>query len=265
MREILKKLGMESNLKHSEEYFINRINNIIFHTGEIFFNWDQIEEITTEFRVNAGVKYYQGVYLNFYFESQKPLDLDFKNYLLNLQILLNILSIEQSEILSKHIVNAFNLAPVDLGYNIQKINDEYILLVSGSKLLDEKLIDDILNILNSLDKMNIFKPYEKGLKEFLESRSNKEKQKNVVRDMYESLEALAKYICNNGKDLSANRDLFLSKIKVNDFYKKILGTYIDFSNKEFRHSPKKDIIELTEKEVESFIYFTGIFIRLALK
>ena len=258
MREILKKLGIESNLDFSEKYFINRINNIIFHTNEIFIDWDILNKLNIEFIVDAGLKYSRALSVDFYFESQK----DFKTYLLYLQILINRLSLSQAKKLSKHIDDAFNLASLDLGYNIKNINGEYILMISGSKLLDDKLIDDVLNILNADDKNMILNPYKKGLKEFFESKNDKSKLKNVVRDIYESIESLAKYICKNDKDLTANKELFINKINANYYYKENLKHFIDYSN-EFRHPPKKNI-ELIPKEVEAYIYMSGIFIRLAL-
>jgi hypothetical protein len=84
--------------------------------------------------------------------------------------------------------------------------------------------------------------------------------------MYESLEALAGIITNRPKkDLSANRELFISKVKASDEYKKILSEYINYSN-EFRHAAEEGRSKpaILPKEVESFIYLTGLFIRLAI-
>jgi hypothetical protein len=48
-------------------------------------------------------------------------------------------------------------------------------------------------------------------------------------------------------------------------YKVLLKDYIDYANK-FRHAAKEGTPKpaLSPKEVESFIYLTGIFIRLAM-
>lgn len=89
---------------------------------------------------------------------------------------------------------------------------------------------------------------------------------DVVTDMYEALESLAKITTDRGdKDLSANRDLFIKAIKVSEDYKPILKEYISYGN-HIRHAGKdrKPKPSLKRKEVESFIYLTGLFIRLAV-
>ena len=80
------------------------------------------------------------------------------------------------------------------------------------------------------------------------------------------LEALAKTVTGRpDKDLSANREMFLAKVKASDEYKQLLKDYIDYANR-FRHAEREGQRrpELSRKEVESFVYLTGVFIRLAM-
>jgi hypothetical protein len=88
---------------------------------------------------------------------------------------------------------------------------------------------------------------------------------DVITDMYEAVEALAKKVTGRDKDLSENRELFISKVKASDHYKVMLKDYIDYAN-DFRHAERegKPKPQLSEREVESFVYLTGIFIRLAM-
>jgi hypothetical protein len=84
--------------------------------------------------------------------------------------------------------------------------------------------------------------------------------------MYESLEALARIITERPeRDLSANRELFISRIKVSELYKELLKVYIDYAC-EFRHAAveSKPRPKISQREAESFVYLTGLFIRLAL-
>jgi hypothetical protein len=84
--------------------------------------------------------------------------------------------------------------------------------------------------------------------------------------MYEAVEALAKVVTGrSGKDLSQNRELFLSNVQASESYKALLNDYIDYANR-FRHaeSDHKPRPQISEREAESFIYLTGIFIRLAM-
>lgn len=88
---------------------------------------------------------------------------------------------------------------------------------------------------------------------------------DVITDAYEALEALAKIVTGReSKDLSGNAELFIKKLGVSENYKKMLKEYISLAN-EFRHAAQegKEKPKLTIPEVESFIYLTGLFIRLA--
>jgi hypothetical protein len=161
------------------------------------------------------------------------------------------------------IINLLDESEVDLG--IRWENGRFI--KSGAKLLDDKLVNDILNWLRDNAYKSVIEPFEKGLEHFLHSDKRPEILADVITDMYEALEALSKIITQRlDKDLSANRELFISKVKASSQYKKILAEYIIYAN-EFRHAVKegKSKPSLTSAEVESFIYLTGLFIRLAIQ
>ena len=84
--------------------------------------------------------------------------------------------------------------------------------------------------------------------------------------MYEALEALAKIICGKDRDLSANRESFVSELKLADSYKRMLKEYIGYANDFARHAGPdgKQKPLPARREVEGFMYLTGLFIRLAL-
>ena len=67
------------------------------------------------------------------------------------------------------------------------------------------------------------------------------------------------------RELSANMESFIKAVQVSDIYKPILKEYIVFGNK-IRHAGKdgQPKPHLTRKEVESFVYMTGVFIRIAV-
>jgi hypothetical protein len=99
----------------------------------------------------------------------------------------------------------------------------------------------------------------------LESDKRPELLSDVITDMYEALESLATIITGKDKDLSANRELFVKKLRVSENYKTILKEYISYAN-DFRHGSSQDSQKPSPSnhEVESFIYLTGAFIRLAM-
>ncbi len=137
---------------------------------------------------------------------------------------------------------------------------------SGSRLLDEKLIDDVLGLLKSPAHEGVLKPFVKGLDHFLHSMKNPAILSDIVTDMYESLEALAKIVTNNDKDLSANRETFVAKLKLSEPYKRMLKDYIEYANDFARHAGERGQAKPAPSryEVEAFIYQTGLFSRLVL-
>ena len=84
--------------------------------------------------------------------------------------------------------------------------------------------------------------------------------------MYEALEALAKIVCKNEKDLSANREAFISNLGLADPYKRMLKEYIGYANDFGRHAgPEGKPKPIpSRKEVEAFIYLSGLFIRVSV-
>ncbi len=151
-------------------------------------------------------------------------------------------------------------AEIDLGI---RWSGEHF-LPSGSPLLDEKAVNDVLGFLKGKDYKGILLPFQKGLDYFLHSTNKPGLLPDVVTDMYEALEALAKQVTERDKDLSGNAELFISKLEVSQEYKDMLKAYITYANS-LRHAPPraKQKPALSRPEVESFIYITGVFIRLA--
>ncbi len=137
---------------------------------------------------------------------------------------------------------------------------------AGAEELDEKLVNDnLLWLRKDSSFKGVLAPYEKGLRHLLHSQIRTELLNDVVTDMYESLEALAKLQTGRDSDLSGNAELFIKKVSASDEYKVILRNYIDYANR-FRHAVRKNQPRpiISARETESFVYLTGVFIRLAL-
>jgi hypothetical protein len=141
-----------------------------------------------------------------------------------------------------------------------------IFIRTGSPVLDQELVTEPFGKLGDPKFSNVVAPFKKGLMHFLQATKRPEILPDVITDMYEALEALAKIITGRkNKDLSANAEFFIKAVNATDGYKKILKEYIEYAN-QFRHALEegKPRPQLSSKEVESFIYLTGLFIRLAL-
>lgn len=168
---------------------------------------------------------------------------------------------DDSSTFSQSIEYTLSLAEIDLGISWRKGR----FYPSGAKELDEALVNQPLEWLRNKGYDNVLTPYVKALDHLLHSKQKPELLSDVITDLYESLEALAKIVTRKDKDLSANRQSFLKEVQASESYKSILKEYINYANK-FRHAAREGTgkPELSYKETESFLYLTGLFIRMVM-
>lgn len=136
---------------------------------------------------------------------------------------------------------------------------------SGAKELDDALINESLEWLNTRRFANVAKPFSKALDHYLHAVTKPALLHDVITDAYEALEAMAKILTGRDtKDLSANRELFIRQLKVSPSYSRLVFEYIQYANK-YRHAAGMGTAKQTplRHEVESFLYMTGLFLRLA--
>ncbi|MFC1864473.1 hypothetical protein ACFLYG_01430 [Chloroflexota bacterium] len=189
---------------------------------------------------------------------------DFHSCLLSLEALYRIFTDESRyyEYAAKvrvSIEHAISLSETDIGLNWR----DGVFWPSGAKLLDEALVNENLKWLADKGYHDVLGPFEKGLRHFLEAQQKPERLGDTVTDIYEAVEALAKVVTGRDKDLSGNAELFISKLELSDYYRKMLKDYIDYAN-DYRHAAKlgEKKKPLIRNEVEAFIYTSGLFIRL---
>jgi hypothetical protein len=139
-------------------------------------------------------------------------------------------------------------------------------LRAGARLLDDKLVNDPLHWLRDKKYENVLKPFEKGLKHWMEAHKDQERCGDVVTDMYEALEALAKIVTGRDAELTGTREKFASMIRLPEQYSRMLKEYIEFGCK-YRHAPGSETPRTypSPKETEAFVYLTGVFIRFAIQ
>lgn len=167
-----------------------------------------------------------------------------------------------AEELSNIIQYAISLSETDLGVEWR----DGLFWPSGAKLLDEALVNENLKWLADKSYQDVLVPFEKGLRHFLEAIQKPERLGDTVTDVYEAVEALAKRVTGRDRDLSENAELFISKLKLSAYYKKMLKDYIEYAN-DYRHAAKlgEGKKPLLRSEVEAFIYTSGLYIRLAVQ
>jgi len=161
------------------------------------------------------------------------------------------------------VIEIISMSEHDLGIKWEK----GCFIPSGAKLLDDILVNENLKWLADPELKHIYDPFNKALLHYSESIRHPEKLSDVVTNMYKALEATAKWFLNNGKDLSGNQQDYISRLELPPPYGRMLKEYIDYANKFARHgkNPEKPPYKIPPSEAESFIYLTGLFIRLALK
>jgi hypothetical protein len=157
---------------------------------------------------------------------------------------------------------ALSISEVDL--NVEW--DNGIFKKRGAELLDNQLVREPMQWLADTKYESVLAPFRKGLTHYLEANINQEKLADTVTDMYEALEAMAKVVTGKDRDLSANREKFISLLHLSDHYRTMLGNYIEYAN-QYRHAVKKGEKRKPplQNEVEAFFYTTGLFIRLAIQ
>src|SRR5262249_44447769 len=129
---------------------------------------------------------------------------------------------------AKKLVNdILSMTEVDIGIRW----NEGQFLPSGSPLLDDRLVNDVLQCLQPKQYDGVRASFNKGLEHFLHSTSKPHLLSDVVTDMYEALEGLAKIVTGRDRDLSGNAESFISAAKVSDGYKPILKEYVAYANK----------------------------------
>ena len=162
--------------------------------------------------------------------------------------------------LNAYVDHLLNISELDLGIRWKPPYFQR----AGAEELDRVLVNDTLVWLRKKGYEAVAKPFEKGLRHLMESQKRPELRADVITDMYESLDALAKKATGNDLDLAKNND-FVDAVKASDEYKPMLKNYIGYANR-FRHAvkAKQPRPSLSERETESFVYLTGLFIRLAM-
>lgn len=263
MKELFKRFNINITLKDAQGKFINKINNILFNGQAFNSSTFKIEDFKWELCNDIGLVYHS--YENF--NNTYLVNIPFNEYLLRLQCFLNILYFrnkEKHDILFSIIRDAINTSTIDIGLRIKnnKKNSAQIYF-SGSKLLDDKLVDDVLGVLEGENKSAIKLAFEKGLKEFLESRKEKDKLKNSIRDMQLACDETIKVLFDD-KNFGFKhffKDERWKKIGLNEYQKQIFWNLNEYIDKLVKHKADSKI---NSEDAELVIYLTGLFIRIAL-
>lgn len=248
------RFDIDVDIEEVKERFVFRAKNLF---DQIFSLPVEKDIMLSKIATALGRNYIRGEDFLFFVES------DFLTTLRALEVAYNH---EENRDFKKGIeqiiTDLLNLTELDIA--IKWKNGCFI--PTGAELLDDKLINDPLKWLRDQRYVTVVAPFEKGLRLLIESKKYPDLLSDVITDMYEAIEALAKIITGRDRDLSANKELFLKNVKAGEYYRKTLSNYIDYANN-FRHAAKGGIQkpDLSIAEVENFIYLTGMYTRLVVK
>lgn len=148
-----------------------------------------------------------------------------------------------------------------LDIQIKRIKGNNIIFYpNGAKLLDEKIVNDVLDWLTSYPKV------QKSFKSALEKYQDKIYQRNLIDDLRLSLELLLKKILNNNKNLEKQKKDLCEQLEkknipkqLRNMYWKLIDYYTDYQNNYAKHEYKVD-----SSEIEFIIYLTGTFMRFLM-
>ncbi len=258
------RFNIATGLDEAQERFINRLFNKI---DENFLGFTEkncsLQEYVRVFKFVAtklGIRYEGQNFLTYYCNH------DFIQVLKTIEALYEAFTLHpyarSKENLDAIITSTISESETDLEIEWR----EGLFYRTGAKLLDEGLVNEELKWLADQKYSNVLQPFQKGLGLYLEAVRDTSRYSDTITDLYEALEALAKIVCANDRELSGNKELFIKKIKLGKHYATMLSVYIDYAN-EYRHAINQGKIRSTPtaNEVEAFIYTTGLFIRLAIK
>jgi hypothetical protein len=251
------RFGIELGVAEAKRRFVNRALNFIFdHCMKLAFSFDRWAgraDLAKYICSKLGERYSD------HDKTEKFMQEDFDKCLIILEALYHHRT--WSDTAAKGIQALLSEAEVDLG--IRWENGQF--RPAGAPALDQALVSDPLNLFGPEYK-GVSEAFQKGLDHFLHSTKKPELLADTLTDMYEALEALAKIVCDNEKDLSANRESFVSNVRLADQYKRMLKEYLEYANKFGRHAGPQGMPKPlpSRKEVEAFMYLTGLFIRVTV-
>ena len=259
LKDIYKRLNLESDLKKEQDKFIKRIQ-LIF------------EKVDSKHRLYSGGpdNYLYNVSNEIAFQlGEEKRDLleeyldnpTIERVLIVSEIFLHVIKNAQgfyseNKYLPLEIEETINLSIIDLGISFK--NRKFY--IKGAEELDEKLIFEPLEWLDDYPKTKIF--FEGALKENL-----RKDYPDAITKSYSALESLVKTLLNNNTNLKKNIPKLLEKLNLPDQWGKILFNFCDYAH-EFssRHGKEEGTkpLKINPEIVEAYIYFTGLIIRLII-
>lgn len=157
------------------------------------------------------------------------------------------------------IVNQFILQPISLGvfWRNGKFYPE------GATELDEPLVREPLEWLEAYPKVQSL--FKNALDAYSQSIVSHIKRKDTVVNAYQAVEEIARLIVGEQKPFDSIYPMFGEQIGLNQYWRKILNNYREFSMEYGRHPGKSKTDFIPDKpSTEAFLYLSGLLLRLSI-
>ena len=258
MSDFHERFGIEVDIEEARQKFINRVCN------DIFDNWrDGLSQYQYVGKLKnvlsiLGKRYGQDHNSIYYYIDTE----NFEEVLRAVEAIYKLKTRETQKVYDEYLSVIIAESEIDIG--ILWKGGQFI--PEKIELLDNKLVNDPLKWLRDKGYSTVTTPFQNALSHFLKSEFHPEGLPSVIAEAYKSLEALAKIVLKNRKHLRNNQEQFISNIKGTKFHAKMLRDYIDYGCA-YRHAEdtEEPLPEPSKSDVEFFLYYTGMFLRLAME
>lgn len=256
LKRFNKVFGIQSSIDEERKKFVQRINQELFEHTTFKNNAIFLKETCRQLGKNySDLNDINTMNFQFYNKSEfRKLTND--NFIETLKVICCIYGISNNaymKIINNILEETFSLALVDLDVRWNK----GMFYPSGAKELDEKLVEEPLEWLR--DYHDERKDFQKAIEGYIGKKDDE-----VISNCYLTIEGLARKVLNNRKTLDNNCEELLKKIGISQEWKSFLKNFMTYANEFKRHASEKRH-SINPKEVEAFLYFTGLMVRLIVE
>jgi hypothetical protein len=194
-RPFHERFDIDVGIDEARQRFINRVSNLVL--DRTYYGLGDLDRVTNkggnrieslrEVASALGDRYRPNERYDYYVKG------DFRRCLKVVEALyksLGEISLGRQRQMSEQITEIINSSETDIGVRWEPP----VFFPTGAVLLDEHVVNEPLRWLAAPKYKSVRQPFEKGLSHYLEAQNRPDRLADVVTDMYEAVEALAKIV-----------------------------------------------------------------------
>jgi len=263
--DMVRRFGLSMKDKGARTWFRNRIANQLLHSQAFSSRSGfDIDDYAFGLATHLGVAFSpravsaasivgEGGAMSVYLPTS------FWEFLSAVEYLTGAFPAAYASVLSELVEDALVNAPGPLGVRWDK--DRF--MPSAAPELDGPLGAEPLEWLENAKLNGAARPFDLALRSLIGAENAPPKRREAIKYAYEALEAAAQAVCGNKRDLSGNRESFLSRVEVLPALRSGLDEFIKFANP-YRHGQHPEPApDPSYAWAEGSVYLCGIFLRAA--